>query len=109
MHGRAQRQTTSKMRAAKLNWMRQALKRIGHGVVGAVDEGRCVFGLRSQNGSTMAQSVSPWVSTVKPDQGTQSAMAPDRNRVSTDIYFSSRRNLMQIHTFFWFVKLTQYI
>lgn len=46
------KQRESKMRVGKLKWMRQALKRIGHGV--AVGQGQFVSRLRSQSGSTTA-------------------------------------------------------
>lgn len=43
------RQREREMRVGKLKWMRQALKRIGHGA--AVGQGRFVSRLRSQSGS----------------------------------------------------------
>lgn len=46
-------QMASKMRAGKLKWMRQALKRIGHSV--AAGQGRFVSRLRSQSGSTISR------------------------------------------------------
>lgn len=46
------RQREREMRVGKLKWMRQALKRIGHG--DAVGQGRFVSRLRSQNGSNTA-------------------------------------------------------
>ncbi len=50
------RQREREMRVGKLKWMRQALKRIGHGV--AVGQGRFVCRLRSQSGSNTAGSLS---------------------------------------------------
>lgn len=54
--GLSVRQKEREMRVGKLKWMRQALKRIGHGV--AVGQGRFVCRLRSQSGSNTAGSLS---------------------------------------------------